>query len=102
MMIKKSSFRNWPLILNFDIAYLQILVLCKNKSAVRAVCAQLRNWQLGTSWPITVQDGAVTLKGSQRIADGQIFLKTLRASLFNDDHSIEPNFGRIHLAGQWL
>jgi hypothetical protein len=47
-------------------------------------------------------DGAVTLKGFQRNGDGQIFLKTLGASLFNDDLSNEPDFGRIHLAGQWL
>ncbi len=33
---------------------------------------------------------------------GQIFLKNRRASLFNDDLSNEPNFGRIHLAGQYL
>jgi hypothetical protein len=33
---------------------------------------------------------------------GRIFLKTLRATLFNDDLSNEPNFGRIHLAGQYL
>ncbi len=31
-----------------------------------------------------------------------IFLKTFRASLFNEDLSNEPNFGRIHLAGQYL
>jgi hypothetical protein len=30
----------------------------------------------------------------------RIFLKTYRASLFNEDLSNEPNFGRIHLAGQ--
>ncbi len=33
--------------------------------------------------------------------DGQIFLKTFRASVFNDDLPNEPNFGRIHLAGQY-
>jgi hypothetical protein len=32
----------------------------------------------------------------------RIFLKTYRASLFNEDLSKEPNFGRIHLAGQYL
>ncbi len=31
-----------------------------------------------------------------------IFLKKLCASLCNDDLSNEPNFGRIHLAGQYL
>ncbi len=30
---------------------------------------------------------------------GRIFLKTFRDSLFNEDLSNEPNFGRIHLAG---
>ncbi len=33
---------------------------------------------------------------SQRIGGG-IFLKTFRASLFNDDLSNKPNFGRIYL-----
>ncbi len=32
----------------------------------------------------------------------RIFPKNLRASLFNDDLSNEPNFGRNHLAGQYL
>jgi hypothetical protein len=43
-----------------------------------------------------------TLKGSQRMVSGWIFLKTFRASLFNDDLSNEPNFGRIHLVGQYV
>ncbi len=30
------------------------------------------------------------------------FLKNLRASLFNDDLSNEPDVDRIHLAGQYL
>ncbi len=32
----------------------------------------------------------------------RIFLKSFRTSLFNEDLSNEPNFGRIHLAGQYL
>ncbi len=36
------------------------------------------------------------------MGDGQIFLKTFRAFLFNEDLSNEPYFGRIHLAGQYL
>jgi hypothetical protein len=36
------------------------------------------------------------------MGDGRIFLKSFRASLFNDDLTNEPNFGRIHLAGQYL
>jgi hypothetical protein len=30
------------------------------------------------------------------------FSKILRASLFNDDLSNEPNFSQIHLVGQYL
>ncbi len=45
-----------------------------------------------------VRYGAVTLKGSQRIGDGWIFLKTLRAFLFNNDLSNEPNFSRIYIS----
>ncbi len=41
-----------------------------------------------------------TLKGSQRMGDGRIFLKTFRATLFDDDLSNESDFGLIHLAGQ--
>jgi hypothetical protein len=33
---------------------------------------------------------------------GRIFLKTFRTSSFNDELSNDPNFGRIHLAGQYL
>jgi hypothetical protein len=49
-----------------------------------------------------VGDGALTLKGSHGMGDGLIFSKNLRASLLYDDLSNEPNFGRIHLAGQYL
>jgi hypothetical protein len=69
------------------------------KGAVGAVCALLCNWQLVTQLPITVRDGALTLKGSLRMGDGQIFSKNLLASIFSDDLSNEPNFGQIHLSG---
>jgi hypothetical protein len=32
----------------------------------------------------------------------RIFLKTFRASLFNEDQSNKPNVSRIHFAGQYL
>ncbi len=32
----------------------------------------------------------------------RIFLKSLRDASFNKDLSNEPNFDRIHLAGQYL
>jgi hypothetical protein len=40
-----------------------------------------------------------TLKGSQRMGGQVDFTKSLPPSHLNDDLSIEPNFGRIHLAG---
>jgi hypothetical protein len=36
------------------------------------------------------------------MGDRQSFLKGHHASLFNDDLSIESNFGQIHLTGQYL
>jgi len=36
------------------------------------------------------------------MGDGGIFLKTRRNAFFNKDLSNEPNFDRIHLAGQYL
>ncbi len=38
MTIKKCLFCNWPLIQNFFIAHLPILVQCKIKGTVGAVC----------------------------------------------------------------
>jgi hypothetical protein len=46
MTIKKSLFRIWPLILNFFIAHLSILVRCKTKGAVGALCALPHIWPL--------------------------------------------------------
>jgi hypothetical protein len=36
------------------------------------------------------------------MGDRRIFLKNGRDASFNKDLSNEPNFGRIHLAGQYL
>ncbi len=46
MTLKKSLFCNWPLIPNFFIEHLPILVQCKTKGTVGAVCASLRIWPL--------------------------------------------------------
>ena len=46
--------------------------------------------------------GALELKGSHSMGDGRIFLKTRRDVSFNKVISNEPNFGQIHLAGQYL
>jgi hypothetical protein len=48
------------------------------------------------------KDGAGSLKGSHRMADGRIFLENLCDTSFNKDLSKEPNFGLIHLTGQYL
>jgi hypothetical protein len=42
------------------------------------------------------------LKGISQDGGRADFCKILRASLFNNDLSNEPNFSRIHLAGQYL
>ncbi len=36
------------------------------------------------------------------MGDGRIFLKSRRDASFKKDLLIEPNFNRIHLAGQYL
>jgi hypothetical protein len=56
----------------------------------------LYNWQLKNKEALT--------EGLSESDDGggRIFLKTFCASLFNEYLSNEPNFCRIHLAGQYL
>ncbi len=49
--IKKSLFRNWPLIQNFFIAHLSILVRCKTKAGVGALCALRLYCAFGNSVP---------------------------------------------------
>ncbi len=56
----------------------------------------LHNWQLKSI------RRSHTLKGSHSMGDGQILLKPRRDDSFNKVLSNEPNFGRIHLAGQYL
>jgi hypothetical protein len=53
------------------------------------------NWQLKNR-------RSHTLKDSHLMGDVRIFLKTCRDTSFNKDLSNEPNFDRIHLAGQYL
>jgi hypothetical protein len=45
---QKSLFRQWPLIMNFFVVHLSILVLCKTKGAVGFMCALLSIWLLNT------------------------------------------------------
>ncbi len=56
----------------------------------------LHNWQLKS------KRRSLALKGSHSMGDGRIFLKTGRDASFHKDLSNEPNFDRIHLAGQYL
>jgi hypothetical protein len=102
--IKKISSRNWKLIQNFFFTRLSILVQCKTKGAVRAVYALLRIARLAirclianycTRWRSNIKE--LSQDGGR--AD---FSKNLPASLFNDDLSNKPNFGRIHLPGLYL
>ncbi len=65
------------------------------------VSALLHNWQLDALLPVTVGDG-FNFKGLSLDGVRADFSENLHASLFNDDISNEPNFGRIHLAGQYL
>jgi hypothetical protein len=57
MTIKKSLFRHWSLIMIF-FAYFSILVWCKTKGAVGAVCVLLLIWPLTLSltgsWPTSI------------------------------------------------
>jgi hypothetical protein len=43
-----------------------------------------------------------SLKGSHTMGDRRTFLNHLRETSINNDLSNEPNFGLIHLAGQYL
>ena len=56
----------------------------------------LHNWQLKST------RRSHALKGSQSMGDGRILLKHPRDDSFKKVLSNEPNFGRIHLAGQYL
>ena len=54
------------------------------------------------NWPLKSTRRSHTLKGSQSMGDGRILLKHPRDDSFKKVLSNEPNFGRIHLAGQYL
>ncbi len=54
------------------------------------------------NWQVKNRRSSHPLKGSHSMGDGRIFLKTHRYASFNKDLSNEPNFDRIHLAGQYL
>ena len=63
---------------------------------LRSYLNWLHNWQLKS------RRHSHALKGSHSMGDGRIFLKNGHDASFNKDLSNEPNFERIHLAGQYL
>jgi hypothetical protein len=63
---------------------------------VSAAIGILHNWQMKST------RRSHTLKGSHSMGDGRILLKPRRDDSFTKLLSSEPNFGRIHLAGQYL
>jgi hypothetical protein len=63
---------------------------------LRSYLNWLYNWQLKSS------RRSDALKGSHSMGDGQILLKPRRDNSFKKVLSNEPNFGRIHLAWQYL
>jgi hypothetical protein len=90
MTIKKSLFCHWPLIPNFFITYLPILVRCKTKGAVGVVCvlrftAHLTKCQIANYW----MRWRGIFKGLSQDGGRADFSikKTPRLSLFNDDLS---------------
>jgi hypothetical protein len=69
------------------------------KCAVNILRSYLNLWH---NWQLKSSRRSHILKGSHSMEDGQIFLKTRCDVSFNKVLSNEPNFGRIHLAGQYL
>jgi hypothetical protein len=107
MTIKKSLIHHWQSIPNFFTEHLTILydVKPKAQSELSAPCSPLAIKRLIANCQLpTGRDGAVTLKSSHRMGDGQIFLKIyaplslMKAFRMN----LQYSFSRIHLAGQQL
>ncbi len=67
-----------------------------SKRRVKNLKCQLSSYSRDTVRLLTMINN---LKGSQKMGGRLTFLKTFRASLFNDDLENEPNFRRIHVAG---
>ncbi len=65
----------------------------KEMCALLAICFQIANSR--TRW-------RCNFKGLSQHGGRADFSQNLRASIFNDDLSNEPNFCRIHLGGQYL
>ena len=69
------------------------------KCAMNILCSYLNWWH---NWQLKNRRRFRTLKGSHSMGNGRIFIKSLGDVSFNKDLSNEPNFDRIHLAGQYL
>jgi hypothetical protein len=84
------------------------MVLAKRPQCLLFSTAQVRNKyspqlsKLFYNCKLKNKEALSYFKGLSEDGGGRILLKTFRASLFNEDLSNEPNFGGIHLAGQYL
>ncbi len=63
------------------------------------LCSYLNWWH---NWQLKNRRRSHTLKGSHSMGERQTFLISCCNASFNKDLSNEPNFDRIHLAGQYL
>ncbi len=103
-LIRKSS--TWLRVPNLFISAVAAAAVCTRNKIKGCWQICVSHWKLISELPTAVRDGALTLKGSHGMGVGGGgaggFSKNLHASLFSDDLSNEPNFGRIHLAGQYL
>ncbi len=59
-------------------------------------------WEFVSESPTAVRGGSESLKGSHRMGDGRIFQKIPAPLSFIKAFLNESNFGRVHLAGQYL
>jgi hypothetical protein len=91
----KSSLRHWQEFPNLFFAPLPT----ENKRPLTELCALLTVRILiansCTKW-------RCSFKGLSQDGERADFSKNLHASLFNEYLSIEPDFSRIHIAGQYL
>jgi hypothetical protein len=101
---QKKFIPQLELIPNIFSPHLPILVRFKTKGAVGTVCALLAQLAIRCRIANFCTRWRRSFKGlsPHGMDDGRIFSKNLRAFLFNDDLSNESNFGRAHLAGQYL
>ncbi len=77
-------------------------VHCSQYNYTTACWISFPCWQFVPELPTAVQVGAETLKGSHRMGDGRIFLKTSAALSLIRAFQMSLILCRIHLTGQYL